>query len=120
RRPPRPPCPRGRWCSPAATSANSPRTPVPDPDRNPRPPRAARRHAPPHWGPMTSDERLPTIAASLDALCIVVFVTIGRRNHDESSAMSGILSTAAPFAIALFIAWVVVRAWREPTKVRQD
>ena len=67
---------------------------------------------------MTSEDRLPTIAASLDALCIVVFVTIGRRNHDESAAMSGILRTAAPFAIALFVAWVVVRAWRQPTGVR--
>ncbi len=67
---------------------------------------------------MTSDERLPTIAASLDALCIVIFVTIGRRNHDEGTAMSGILQTAAPFAIALFIAWAVVRAWRQPTSVR--
>ena len=67
---------------------------------------------------MSSDERLPTIAASLDALCIVVFVTIGRRNHDESSAMSGILSTAAPFAIALFIAWAVVRAWEHEDPAR--
>ncbi len=67
---------------------------------------------------MTSEDRLPTIAASLDALCIVVFVTIGRRNHDESAAMTGILRTAAPFAIALFVAWAVVRAWRQPTSVR--
>lgn len=67
---------------------------------------------------MTTEDRLPTIAASLDALCIVIFVTIGRRNHDESAAMSGILRTAAPFAIALFVAWAVVRAWRQPTSVR--
>jgi len=32
--------------------------------------------------------------------------------------MSGILRTAAPFAIALFIAWAVLRAWRQPTTVR--
>ncbi len=67
---------------------------------------------------MNPDDRTPTIAASLDALCIVIFVAIGRRNHDESSSMGGILETAAPFAIALFLAWVLVRAWRQPTTVR--
>ena len=67
---------------------------------------------------MKSDDRTPTIAAALDALCIVVFVTIGRRNHDESSAMGGILRTAAPFTIALVVGWIAARAWRQPTSVR--
>ena len=67
---------------------------------------------------MDRDERSTPIAASLDALSVVVFVAIGRRNHDESSAMSGTLSTAAPFLVALLVAWLVVRAGRRPLDVR--
>jgi hypothetical protein len=67
---------------------------------------------------MARDERSTPIAASLDALSVVTFVAIGRRNHDESSAMSGTLSTAAPFLLSLLIAWLVVRAWRRPLDVR--
>jgi hypothetical protein len=67
---------------------------------------------------MARDDRSMPIAASLDALCVVGFVAIGRRNHDESSAVAGTLSTAAPFLISLFIAWLAVRAWRRPMDVR--
>jgi hypothetical protein len=47
----------------------------------------------------------------------VIFVAIGRRNHDESSAISGTLTTAAPFLISLGVAWLLVRAWRRPIDV---
>ena len=36
----------------------------------------------------------------------MVFVVIGRRNHDEGSALGGVLQTAAPFLIALGLAWL--------------
>ena len=43
-----------------------------------------------------------------------MFVAIGRRNHDEGTAISGVLSVAAPFLIALIASWVGLRTWNEP------
>ena len=43
-----------------------------------------------------------------------MFVAIGRRNHNEGTALSGIIGVAAPFLIALGISWVGLRTWREP------
>jgi len=43
-----------------------------------------------------------------------VFIAIGRRNHDEGTAISGVLSVAAPFLIALFTSWIGLRTWNEP------
>lgn len=57
-------------------------------------------------------------AAGLDTFIVVLFVAIGRREHDRDSAIVGLLETAAPFLIALGIAWVVLRAWRHPTDWR--
>jgi hypothetical protein len=48
-------------------------------------------------------------ALSIDSACVVVFVIIGRRNHGEGSAAAGILRTAAPFLIALGLAWLGAR-----------
>ena len=52
--------------------------------------------------------------ASVDVVAVVVFVAIGRRNHDEGTALSGVLGVAAPFLIALGISWIGLRTWREP------
>ena len=49
---------------------------------------------------------------------MVVFVAIGRRNHDESTAIDGIATVAAPFLIALAVAWLSSRAWRTPGSMR--
>ncbi len=57
------------------------------------------------------------LGVGLDVLSVVVFVAIGRRNHDESGAFTAVLETAAPFLIGLAVAWLIVRAWRRPTKV---
>lgn len=57
------------------------------------------------------------LAVGLDAFVVVLFVALGRRNHDESGAIVAVLETAAPFLIGLAVAWVVVRAWRRPTRV---
>jgi hypothetical protein len=67
---------------------------------------------------MARDDRSTPIAASLDALCVVIFVAVGRRNHDESSAIEGTLTTAAPFLVSLAVAWLVLRAWNRPLDVR--
>ena len=63
------------------------------------------------------DRRTP-LAAGLDTFAIVLFVAIGRREHERDSAIAGLVDTAAPFLIALVAAWLVLRAWRRPTDLR--
>ena len=48
---------------------------------------------------------------------VVLFVAIGRRNHDESSAFAAVLKTAVPFLVGLGAGWVLTRAWRHPMRV---
>lgn len=57
-------------------------------------------------------------ALVIDAVSVLAFVAIGRRNHDEGTAISGVLSVAAPFLIALAVAWIGSRAWRAPQSLR--
>ncbi|MEZ5297189.1 MAG: DUF3054 domain-containing protein [Ilumatobacteraceae bacterium] len=57
------------------------------------------------------------VAAAIDAIAIVVFAAIGRREHDEGGAVVDVLETAAPFLIGLALAWLIVRAWRHPLSV---
>jgi hypothetical protein len=59
-------------------------------------------------------QRALITTAIVDVLAVVVFVAIGRRNHDEGTAISGVLSVAAPFLIALIASWVGLRTWNEP------
>ncbi|NND76097.1 MAG: DUF3054 domain-containing protein [Ilumatobacter sp.] len=61
--------------------------------------------------------RRTPLAAGLDTAIVVAFVAIGRRNHDEDEAVSGLISTAAPFLLALAVAWAVWRVWHQPTGV---
>lgn len=63
---------------------------------------------------MPTDRRLAT-AIGLDVFVVVLFVAIGRRNHDESSAFVDVIETGAPFLIGLAVAWLAMRAWRRPT-----
>ena len=58
-------------------------------------------------------------AAALDVASILVFVAIGRRSHDEpGNVIVGIGKVAAPFLIALTLAWVVTKAWKHPEAVK--
>ncbi len=41
-----------------------------------------------------------------DALCVLVFVIIGTRNHETDTGLSGVLYVAAPFWIAMTLAHV--------------
>jgi hypothetical protein len=52
-----------------------------------------------------------------DIVGIIVFVSIGRRNHDEGVAPAGVIETAAPFVIALLVGWLLGRAWKAPFAV---
>jgi MFS-type transporter involved in bile tolerance (Atg22 family) len=64
---------------------------------------------------MTIRQRRVVTAAALDVASLLLFVVIGRRNHEEGESVAGIVETAAPFLIGLAVAWLVVRAWRWPT-----
>ena len=57
-------------------------------------------------------------SAAADALCIVSFVAIGRKNHDEGEAASGIFRVAAPFLIAAATGWLASQAWKKPFELR--
>jgi len=48
-----------------------------------------------------------------DALCVLVFVVIGTRNHDTDTGLSGILYVAAPFWIAMSLAHAAPLMQRE-------
>ena len=45
---------------------------------------------------------------------MLLFVAVGRCNHDESAGISGVVEVALPFLIALVSGWLVTRAWRSP------
>ena len=49
------------------------------------------------------------ITLLIDILAVLIFVIIGRDNHGEENTLVGILDTAAPFLIALVVAWTVLR-----------
>jgi Protein of unknown function (DUF3054) len=61
--------------------------------------------------------RRAALAALADIVAILVFVAIGRRNHDEGTTVDGIATVAAPFLIALGVGWIVARAWTRPMQV---
>jgi uncharacterized membrane protein YhaH (DUF805 family) len=56
-------------------------------------------------------------AAVLDVVLVAVFVLIGRRSHDEDSALLGFLTTFWPFVAGAAIGWVAALAWRAPLRV---
>ena len=57
-------------------------------------------------------------SAVIDVLCIVIFVAIGRKNHDEGEAAAGIFRVAAPFVIAAVVGWLATQAWKKPLELR--
>jgi cell division protein FtsW (lipid II flippase) len=56
----------------------------------------------------------PAIWLIFDVLGILVFVMIGRNNHDEESGLGYTLQTAAPFLIAMVAGWAFSQAWKKP------
>ena len=56
-------------------------------------------------------------SATADIAVIILFVAIGREEHDSGSSVAGVLETAAPFLIALAIGWLATRAWQNPTGI---
>ncbi|MEY3340638.1 MAG: hypothetical protein RLZZ269_549, partial [Actinomycetota bacterium] len=68
--------------------------------------------------PLTSAVRVRAWCLVADVLSVVVFVAIGRRNHDEGVAPAGVIETAAPFLVALLVTWLVALVWRDPLSPR--
>lgn len=62
--------------------------------------------------------RTAVLAFAADVLCVLIFVTIGRRNHSEAVTVAGVAQTAGPFLAGLVVAWLQSRAWRRPTAVQ--
>ncbi len=60
------------------------------------------------------------LALLADVVLVLVFVSIGRSNHEESSALSGMATTAWPFLAGLGLGWLVARAWRRPMALWPD
>jgi len=56
--------------------------------------------------------RAVVAAMLLDVVAVLLFVALGRRSHDAGSGVAAVLSTAAPFLIALAAAWLVVLTGR--------
>ncbi len=54
------------------------------------------------------------LAATLDTAAVVGFVALGRRTHDLDPGLGGLVISAAPFLIALAMAWALLRVWQRP------
>ncbi|NIJ06064.1 DUF3054 family protein [Frigoribacterium faeni] len=55
-----------------------------------------------------SARRSPWWAFVADLVLVTAFVLIGRRSHDEGSALAGVLTTLWPFAAGLAVGWALV------------
>jgi len=55
-----------------------------------------------------SARRSPWWAFVADLALVLAFVLIGRRSHDEGSALTGLLTTLWPFAAGLVVGWALV------------
>jgi hypothetical protein len=69
--------------------------------------------------PIDSGERTQpaVVALATDAVCVLVFCTIGRRSHAEGLTATGIAETAWPFLVGTGVGWVLARGWRRPSAV---
>jgi peptidoglycan/LPS O-acetylase OafA/YrhL len=65
----------------------------------------------------TSDRRARTAAGALavDVAGVLIFIALGRRNHDEGVSLAGVAETAWPFVTGTLVGWLVSRGWRRPT-----
>lgn len=56
-------------------------------------------------------------ALAADLACVVLFATVGRRNHAEGVSLAGVAETAWPFLVGTVVGWLICRGWRRPTAV---
>ena len=48
------------------------------------------------------------LAPVLDLVIVLVFAATGRRNHGETGALEGVLTTAWPFLVGACVGWAIV------------
>ncbi len=70
-------------------------------------------------GPYDERMRRVTLAVVVDVALVILFAALGRRTHDEGSAVGGTLTVAAPFIIGYLIAAAALRLGRAPFSVRR-
>ncbi len=58
--------------------------------------------------------RIWLAAVAADVVAVLLFAALGRRSHDTDSGVLAVVSTAAPFLVALAAGWVVVLVRRLP------
>ena len=63
---------------------------------------------------------LPWLLLLLDGLLVVGFAAIGNRSHETGLALGDVLGTAAPFLLGLLVSSLVVRFWRQPSRLWPD
>lgn len=68
-------------------------------------------HTPHH--PRTT-ARTAALAATADAVLILLFAAIGRDAHQRGEIITGVLATAWPFLAGAAAAWLALRVWRKP------
>ena len=69
--------------------------------------RALARFTPCTWHP--APRLRPVRSYGIDVVAIVLFAALGRRNHDEGTAVTGVLVVAWPFVAGWTIAWFATR-----------
>lgn len=57
------------------------------------------------------------LAFAADLVCVLVFVVIGRIDHESGTALAGIWGTAWPFLAGTVLGWAATRAWRSPARI---
>lgn len=61
--------------------------------------------------------RRVAVAATADAVLILLFAAVGRDAHQRGDVVTGVLLTAWPFLAGAAMGWTVARAWRDPLSV---
>jgi Protein of unknown function (DUF3054) len=68
-------------------------------------------------GSRSRSVRRALTALFADAVCVIVFCTIGRRSHAEGLTVAGIARTAWPFLAGTGVGWLLIGGWRRPFTV---
>jgi Protein of unknown function (DUF3054) len=62
--------------------------------------------------------RITLLAATADAVAVMVFAAVGRLSHGDADDLLGLLGTALPFGIGLVAAWATPVVRRDPAALR--
>jgi len=65
--------------------------------------------------PIPNEKARALSALGVDLAWVVLFATVGRRNHAEGVSVSGVVETAWPFLVGTVAGWLGSRGWRRPT-----